>query len=82
MPRMDPARGVSMDAAREVEFGLRRNSFLQTYFRILIFLYKTPDQPPLAAIILYHLYTHTHGLLSRTRCGGLNMFISLNPYMI
>ena len=53
MPRMDPSRGVSMDAAREVEFGLRRNSFLQKYCKILIFLYKTPDQPPLAAIMLY-----------------------------
>ena len=40
MPRMDPSRGVSMDAAREVKWDLRRNSFLQKKLEYLVFLYK------------------------------------------
>ena len=29
MPRIDPSRGVSMDAAREVKWDLRRNLFFE-----------------------------------------------------
>ena len=37
MPRIDPSRGVSMDAAREVKWDLRRNSCMQKKLKNLNF---------------------------------------------